>query len=162
MGTITPDARVSPHWPRPRPLGASAGRTSQTVTLTGAQRTHSDMKELHGFDWDGVIVDAKTGAPLQQGINALRVQRAAGNECVVLTCNTDPDHVRQVCRVLFGGDPPEVHRFKRSDVDGKARWLAANRGKRKAWLYDDQWRYLHPAVELGVSTVYVGGKKQTS
>ena len=119
------------------------------------------MKELRGFDWDGVLVN-KDGTPHTGWCNNLRESVRAGHECVILTCNTDPEHVALAARVIFGKLAPVVHRFKRSDAAGKAQWLAANAKGRKAILIDDQWRHIEPCAALGVSTIHVGGLSKQS
>lgn len=119
------------------------------------------MKQLRGYDWDLVLVNAD-GSPNREWISDLMVHQAAGDECVILTCNTDPDHVRAVCRAWFKQRAPVVHRFKRSDPEGKGRWLAENRGDRKAVLIDDRWQHIEPAHRLGVDTIHVGGKRKQS
>ncbi len=119
------------------------------------------MSELRGYDWDGVLVDAKSGAPNQSWCNNFRVSRTAGHECVILTCNTDPEHVAMAARVLLYCQPLVI-RFKRSDHDGKAKWLAEHKGERKAILIDDQWKHIEPCAALGVSTIHVGGLDKQS
>lgn len=118
------------------------------------------MSELRGYDWDLVLVH-KDGTPNREWVNDLRAGRKLGHECVILTCNTDPEHVQMAARVIFGV-APKVVRFKRSDPAGKARWLAENKGDRKAILIDDQWRHIEPCAALGVSSYHVGGLDKQS
>lgn len=119
------------------------------------------MSQLRGYDWDGVLVHARTGAPIKSWVDDFRTGVKLGHECVILTCNTDPEHVHMAARVILG-KAPKVVRFKRSDAEGKARWLAENKGEREAILIDDQWRHIEPCAALGVSSYHVGGLDKQS
>jgi hypothetical protein len=92
---------------------------------------------------DDGSIDAAWAANL---LNEIR----AGNECVILTCNTQPDMVRSLAKVF---PHVNVHRFKRSDIAGKARWLHANAHGRRTVLIDDQQRYLDACARYGVIPV---------
>lgn len=108
------------------------------------------MTLLIGFDWDGVLMRADGSLDPAWSANLLNEMRA-GNECVILTCNTQPEQVRVIAARELPG--VNVHRFKRSDIDGKARWLHANARGRRTVLIDDQQRYLAACAHYGVTPV---------
>jgi len=112
-------------------------------------------QQLRGYDFDGVLCQ-KDGTPNEHWCKDLRTAYRMGHECVILTTNTDPEHVKLVAETWFRGMRVDVHRFKRSDLSGKAQWLHDHRNGRPALLIDDQWRYLYPCVALGIATYHTG------
>lgn len=96
-----------------------------------------------GYDYDGVLTEPGW-------FDRLRADLEAGKDVAILTTNTQPERIREEVAAL-GLDVPVI-RFKRSDLTGKAEWLAARGG---GVLYDDQPRYGEPCAALGVRWVRV-------